>query len=106
MDGRLAKGDGRTTSDPSRQYGSGGCMDDTSYMLSVTMNAPRSAFDDPNMTLFSGRSVDDLLAPIHINFAFFELAQLPTFCAFDVNKNPSIEEDFARFDAHLCSHIN
>jgi len=101
MDGRLAKGDGRTRSDPSRQYGSGGCMGDTSYMLSVTMNAPREAFDDPAMNLFGGRSVDELLAPIHINFAFFELTQLPTFCAFDVNKNPTIETDFERFESHL-----
>jgi len=104
MDGRLAKGDGRTRSDPSRQYGSGGCMADTSYMLSVTMNAPREAFNDPAMKLFGGRSVDELLAPIHINFAFFELFQLPTFCAFDVNKNPSIEADFERFGIHLGDH--
>ncbi len=104
MDGRLAKGDGRTRSDSSRQYGSGGCMGDTSYMLSVTMNAPSEAFNDPAMNLFAGRSVDELLAPVHINFAFFALAQLPTFCAFDVNKNPTVEADFERFDNHLSNH--
>jgi modulator of drug activity B len=101
MDGRLAKGDGRTRTDPTRQYCSGGCMQDTAYTLSVTMNAPREAFDDPAMNLFGGRSVDELLAPVHINFAFFELRRLPTFCAFDVNKNPTIEADFDRFDIHL-----
>lgn len=105
MDGRLAKGDGRTRSDPSRQHGSGGCMSDTNYMLSVTMNAPREAFNDPSMKLFGGLSVDELLAPIHINFAFFELAQLPTFCAYDVNKNPKINSDFERFETHLRDYM-
>jgi modulator of drug activity B len=101
MDGRLAKGDGRTRSDPTRQYGSGGRMHDTSYMLSVTMNAPSAAFGDPKMDLFGDQSVDQLLSPVHINFAFFGLVARPTFTVFDVNKNPSIEADFARFETHL-----
>lgn len=98
MDGRLAKGDGRSRKDPSRQYGSGGLMSDTRYMLSATLNAPRAAFDDPEQHLFSGKSVDDLLAPLHINFAFFALQRLQTFAAFDVNKNPTFDDDVARFD--------
>ena len=98
MDGRLARGDGRSRKDPSRQYGSGGLMSDTKYMLSATLNAPRSAFDDPEQRLFAGRSVDELLAPLHINFAFFGLQRLPTFAAFDVNKNPTFDDDVARFD--------
>ena len=98
MDGRLAKGDGRSRSDATRQYGSGGCMKGRRYMLSVTLNAPISAFSDPKQKLFSGRSLDDLLAPLHINFAFFDMASVTTFAAFDVNKNPDIQNDFARFD--------
>lgn len=105
MDGRLAKGDGRTRSDPSRQYGSGGKMQDTKYMLSVTLNAPREAFDDPTQTLFAGRSLDELLAPVHINFAFFGLSALPSFAAHDVAKQPTIDTDFERFDAHLKAHF-
>lgn len=101
MDGRLARGDGRTRSDPSKQYGTGGKMGDTRYMLSVTANAPREAFDDPSQTLFAGRSLDELLAPVHINFAFFGLRPMMSFAAHDVAKAPRIEEDFARFDAHL-----
>ncbi len=104
MDGRLAKGDGRTRSDATRQYGSGGLMQDTSYMLSVTMNAPQSAFSDPTQTLFAGRSVDDLLAPLHINFAFFGVNALPTFTAYDVKKSPSADKTFADFRAHI-EHI-
>lgn len=105
MDGRLAKGDGRTRSDPRRQYGSGGCMQGRFYMLSVTCNAPEGAFSDPCQTLFAGRSLDDLLSPVHINFAFFALSKLPTFAAFDVKKSPSIATDFERFEALLRSNL-
>lgn len=101
MDGRLARGDGRTRSDPARQYGSGGLMGSRSYGLSVTLNAPVSAFSDPAQTLFAGRSLDDLLAPIHINFAFFGLTAQPTFAAYDVAKAPQIEIDFTRFKSHM-----
>ena len=104
MDGRLARGDGRTRKDPSRQYGSGGRLQGRSYMLSVTLNAPRAAFDDPAQHLFAGLSLDQLLAPVHINFAFFALNPLPTFAAHDVSKAPQIERDFERFDAHLKTH--
>lgn len=105
MDGRLAKGDGRTRSDPQRQYGSGGCMQGHFYMLSVTCNAPEDAFCDPNQTLFAGRSLDDLLSPVHINFAFFALSMLPTFAAFDVKKSPSLSIDFERFETQLGSNL-
>lgn len=101
MDGRLARGDGRTRSDPSRQYGSGGRMQGRHFMLSITTNAPRSAFGDPDQFLFAGRSPDDLLAPLHINFAFFGLAHAATFAAHDVNKAPRLEEDFERFEQTL-----
>ena len=104
MDGRLAKGDGRSRKAPDRQYGSGGKLTGTSYMLSVTLNAPAQAFNDPAQNLFAGKSVDDLLAPAHINFAFFGLKPLATFAAHDVNKNPTIEEDFARFDTLLAAN--
>lgn len=105
MDSRLAKGDGRTRSDPRKQYGSGGHLQGRFYMLSVTCNAPENAFSDPNQTLFAGRSLDDLLSPVHINFAFFALSKLPTFAAFDVKKTPSISADFERFEALLESNL-
>ncbi len=105
MDGRLAKGDGRSRKDASKQYGSGGRLSGLKYMLSVTANAPRSAFDDPAQALFQGHSVDELLAPVHINFAFFAMSPLPTFSAHDVSKNPTIADDFKRFEAHLKTHL-
>ena len=79
----------------------GGTLRGKKYMLSVTFNAPREAFDDPRQQFFAGRSVDDLLLPTHLNAKFFGMKPLPTFAAFDVMKNPEIDSDFARFAAHL-----
>ena len=79
----------------------GGTLNGKSYMLSVTFNAPKEAFDDTSEPFFAGGSVDDLLRPMHLNAKFFAMQPLPTFAAFDVMKNPEIEADFARFDAHL-----
>lgn len=102
MDGRLCKGDGRSPDAPKANYGMGGSLEHTSYMLSTTLNAPREAFDDPNEPFFQGASLDDLLQPMHFNAKFFGMKPLPTFGAFDVMKNPDIEGDLARFKAHLA----
>ena len=101
MDGRLCAGDGRTREDASKQYGSGGSLAGTKYMLSLTYNAPRDAFDDPGQAFFSGRGVDDLFWPMHLNFKFFGMTPLKTFACYDVLKNPDVENDFIRFEAHL-----
>jgi modulator of drug activity B len=101
MAGALCDGDGRTRSDPAKQYGSGGTLAGKRYLLSLTFNAPREAFDDADQYLFQGRSVDDLLFPMHMNFRFFGMEPLETFACYDVMKNPQIESDFERFEAHL-----
>jgi modulator of drug activity B len=103
MDGRLCAGDGRTEQAPKANYGMGGTLKGTRYMLSVTFNAPAEAFDDASEPFFQGASVDDLLAMVHLNAKFFAMSKLPTFSAHDVMKNPDIEADFVRFDAHLKS---
>lgn len=100
-DGRLCDGDGRTRSDPSKQYGSGGSLTGKNYMLSLTFNAPKSSFDDPQQEFFGGRGVDDLFWPMHLNFKFFGMKPLETFSCHDVLKNPEIQCDFERFEAHL-----
>lgn len=101
MDGRLCHRDGRTSEAPKANYGKGGSLQGTRYMLSLTFNAPEEAFNDVAEYLFQGRSVDDLMMPQHMNARFFGMDMLPTFAAFDVMKNPDIDNDFARFDAHL-----
>jgi modulator of drug activity B len=105
MDGRLCNGDGRTAEDPKKNYGMGGALTGTQYMLSCTLNAPCEAFDDPAEPFFSGITLDDLLAPVHLNAKFFGMTPLPTFAAHDVMKNPELDRDFPRFDAHLSAHF-
>ena len=105
MDGRLCDGDGRTRQDPSRQYGSGGTLGDTRYMLSLTFNAPVESFGDPQQEFFEGRGVDDLFLPAHLNFRFFGMTPLPTFSCHDVMKNPQVETDLQRFASHLSEHF-
>lgn len=101
MDGRLCSGDGRTRSDPRKQYGSGGSLEGKKYMLSLTFNAPAKAFNDPEQTFFEGKSIDDLFWPMHLNFRFFGMEALPSFACYDVLKNPDVEGDFKRFTEHL-----
>ena len=105
MDGTLCNGDGRSHDDPTKQYGAGGTLTRTKYMLSLTFNAPKDAFDDPDQALFQGKSVDDLLFPMHVNFRFFGMEPLETFACYDVMKNPDIENDLVRFEAHLNEHF-
>jgi modulator of drug activity B len=101
MSGELCNGDGRTAQDPENGYGTGGTLKDTRYMLSLTFNAPRAAFDDSEQWFFAGKGVDDLFLPMHLNFRFFGMQPLETFACYDVMKNPDIESDFRRFEAHL-----
>lgn len=101
MDGRLTVGDGRTEEAPKANYGMGGTLGGTRYMISATLNSPAEAFDDPAEPFFEGASLDDLLYPVHLNAKFFAMEPLPTFGAFDVMKNAEVDKDFARFDAHL-----
>ena len=81
MDGRLCDGDGRTRSDPAKQYGTGGTLEGVKYMMSLTLNAPANSFDDPSQVFFGGKSIDDLFAPMHLNFAFFGMTPMPTLLA-------------------------
>ncbi|MEM8758707.1 MAG: NAD(P)H-dependent oxidoreductase [Pseudomonadota bacterium] len=102
-DGRLCNGDGRSEAAPKANYGMGGTLTGTHIMLSVTLNAPAEAFDDPAEPFFEGMSVDDLLRMVHLNARCFGMTPLPTYSAHDVMKAPQIEADFARFDAHIVS---
>ncbi|MFZ3444809.1 NAD(P)H-dependent oxidoreductase [Vibrio harveyi] len=101
MGGALCAFDGRSAEDPKKNYGTGGTQTNSKYMLSLTFNAPKESFDDENEYLFQGKSVDDLMLHMHANFRFFGMAALPTFACYDVMKNGDIENDFARFEAHI-----
>jgi modulator of drug activity B len=105
MGGQLCNGDGRSRSDPGKQYGAGGTLVGKKYMLLLTFNAPRDAFEDEHQYLFQGKNVDDLFFPMHMNFRFFGMEPLETFACYDVLKNPDIENDFRRFEAHIAQQF-
>ena len=105
MGGALCHGDGRNESAPKENYGAGGTLTDTKYMLSLTFNAPEEAFNNPDEYLFQGKSVDDLWFPMHMNFRFFGMQPMETFVCYDVMKNADVENDFKRFAAHIDKHF-
>lgn len=104
MMGKMSNGDGRTEKAPKKNYGLGGLLKGK-YMISVTANAPKEAFNDPNEKFFNGLSEDDLLRPMHLNFKWFGLEPLKTFFAYDVMKNPKVDNDFVRFEKHIKEEL-
>lgn len=93
--------DGRTRTDPSKKYGTGGFLTDKKYWLSTTWNAPHSALYDPG-NFFDARGIEEVLMPLHKQFAYMGIKCLQsTFAIFDVYKNPQIERDLKRFDQAL-----
>mgnify|MGYP002238095157 CR=1 FL=1 len=45
--GGFTRGDGRTRTEPTKNYGTGGLLTEKRYLLSSTWNAPKEAFDEP-----------------------------------------------------------
>ncbi|MCP4606144.1 MAG: NAD(P)H-dependent oxidoreductase [Proteobacteria bacterium] len=98
----LCADDGRTRSDLSKKYGSGGLMIGKKYMLSTTWNAPLESFEDPAQ-FFEGRGVDGPFMWLHKVYQFFGMEPLPTFSCHDVLKNADVEGDLCRLKEHLAS---
>ena len=65
--GSLYASDGRTRSDASQKYGSGGLIHGKQYMLSLTWNAPQQAFDDPS-DFFEAKGVEIYSCGICLEF--------------------------------------
>lgn len=102
---QLLEGDGRTRSDPSRQYGTGGKMQGRKFMISATWNAPRDAFDNPDGVLMEGKGTADLFLAITSNYKFCGYDILPDYGAFDIFKQASdIPRALADYERHLEQH--
>ncbi|MCD1126826.1 NAD(P)H-dependent oxidoreductase [Jinshanibacter sp. LJY008] len=100
--GRLYASDGRSRSDASKKYGSGGLIQGKTYMLSVTWNAPQEAFDDPSQ-FFEGAGVDGVYLPFHKANQFLGMKPLPTFLCIDVIKQPDVENNLKCLREHLAA---
>ena len=98
--GSLYANDGRSRSDVSKKYGSGGLIHDKNYMLSLTWNAPMDAFTDSDQ-FFHGVGVDGVYLSFHKANQFLGMQALPTFMVNDVIKAPEVEAYMAQYRKHL-----
>ncbi|KIX22453.1 flavodoxin [Flavobacterium sp. 316] len=109
MEGLLSNtmldGDGRTRSDISKQYGTGGLLKDKKVFVVATWNAPENCFNDVSQQLMKGKKADDVLFNLILNYRFCGFQDLSNFHCFDVVKNPNIEEYINGYEKHLNSII-
>lgn len=97
--------DGRSRTDPNRQYGTGGKMQGKRFMMSLTWNAPKAAFSAPDQYLYAGKTEDDAFLHIATCYKFCGTEVLPTFSCFDVMKTPDIDSDVLRLKEHLRRYL-
>lgn len=103
--GSLYESDGRTRSNPDKQYGTGGLLQGRQYMLSVTWNAPKEAFSEVG-NFFDSRGVDGVYFAFHKSQQFLGMRNLPTFMVNDVIKNPQIDQYITEYKNHLTHIFN
>ncbi|SEO15298.1 modulator of drug activity B [Amphibacillus marinus] len=84
----------------SEQYGRGGLFKDKHYMLSTTWSAPADQFNSHG-GFFEGKSLDDVLFPLHRTHAFIGMKPLKTFSLHRVAKQPELPEWLTYLDIHL-----
>lgn len=97
--------DGRSRSDASKLYGSGGLMQGKKYMLSLTYNCPASAFDNKN-SLFDGLSLDEAHVATHKTFQFCGLEPLETYAVHDIFKGDlDLNTELNKFEKVLSKNF-
>lgn len=98
---KIVSNDGRSKDDPLKQYGTGGLSQGKKVMISATWNAPKEAFNDLNQYLLEGKSADDVVYNITLNYKFSGYELLPNFHCFDVWKNPTVDLYESDYAVHL-----
>ena len=89
--------DGRSRSDTTKRYGSGGLMHCKKYMLSLTYNCPKSEFSDKD-GFFDGLSLDEANVATHKVFQFCGAEPLETYAVHDVFKSDlDIDSELEKF---------
>ena len=103
--GRHYASDGRSRSDASKLYGSGGLLTGKKYMLSLTYNCPASAFDNKN-SLFDGLSLDEAQVAVHKTFQFCGLEPLETYAVHDIFKGDlDLNAELDKFEKLLIKNF-
>ncbi|MEV9615490.1 NAD(P)H-dependent oxidoreductase [Aliarcobacter butzleri] len=99
--GRHYESDGRSRSDASKTYGSGGLLQGKKYMLSLIYNCPASQFDNKN-GLYDGLSLDEAHVAIHKTFQFCGLKPLETYAVHDIFKGDlNLAKELEKFQSVL-----
>lgn len=98
--GVLFVNDGRSRTDPSKKYGSGGLCQGKKVLFSVTWNAPLEAFIESSQ-FFEGVGIEGVYLHLRKAHEFCGMECLPIFSCHDVMKNPQIEQYIASYKAHL-----
>ena len=97
--------DGRSRSDASKTYGSGGLLQGTKYMLSLTYNCPKSEFDNKN-GFFDGLSLDEAHIATHKTFQFCGLEPLETYSIHDIFKGDlDLNAELNKFEQILSKNF-
>ncbi len=99
---KLLTGDGRTRTEATKQYGTGGLMQGKKFMICATFNAPAEAFDNPAQVLMQGKSTADLFLNISSNYKFCGYDILTGYNCFDIYKNGDISNDINNYTTHLA----
>ncbi len=93
--------DGRSSSNPAINYGTGGTLHGRKYMLTTSWNAPKEAFTLPG-EFFSEKSVDEgPLFGFHRMNAFTGMSPLESMHFHDIEKNADVLRDLELYKAHL-----
>ncbi|WP_025761839.1 NAD(P)H-dependent oxidoreductase [Dyadobacter tibetensis] len=93
--------DGRSSKNPDINYGKGGLLHNTQYMVTSSWNAPKAAFTMEG-EFFQQKSVDEgPLFGFHKMNEFMGMQALQSMHFHDVEKNANIKSDLARYQAHL-----
>ena len=97
----IYKSDGRTSENPTINYGTGGMLHGRKYMLTTSWNAPKEAFTLPG-EFFNQHSVDEgPLFGFHRMNAFTGMKPLESIHFHDIEKNANVESDIKLYQKHL-----
>jgi NADPH dehydrogenase (quinone) len=97
----IYRSDGRSSENPTINYGTGGMLHGKKYMITSSWNAPKEAFTLPG-EFFNQQSVDDgVLFGFHRMNAFTGMKPLQSIHFHDVEKNADIEKDLNLYQEHL-----
>jgi len=101
VQGRQFANDGRSRSDASKTYGSGGLLKGKKYMLSLTYNCPSSEFNNKD-GFFDGLTIDEAHIATHKTFQFCGLEALETYSVHDIFKGDlDLELELNKFEKVL-----